>query len=165
LANAEYTHPELFRRGRELRDSSAAHPAGAADLLIHRDAHPGNLFTTHSGKITVFDFDDCAYGTAVQDIAIVLFHWLVARDADPGPEARRFSSNFLRGYERFCLLPTDWHLGADLILSYRELDTYWLIAMDPEEEHSDRDRRFMARRRERILEGVPYLSVPLAEVL
>ena len=42
---------------------------------------------------------------------------------------------------------------------------YGLIAMDPVEEHSDRDRRFMEGRRERILEGVPYLGVPLAQVL
>ena len=165
LENASGTHPELVRRGRALRDAAAAHPAGAQDLLIHRDAHTGNLFATDAGGITVFDFDDCAYGTAVHDVAIVLFYWLTARAVDPAPEARRFLSQFLRGYERQARLPTDWPQGVDLFLSHRELDLYWLIAMEHAKEHSDRDRRFMEGRLEHILEGVPYLHVPLADVL
>lgn len=162
-AEAE-THPELFARNREVISAAAAHPAGATDLLIHQDAHPGNLFITDDGRITIFDFDDCAYGTPTHDVAIVLFYWLLGV-ADPKPEARRFLTHFLRGYERHARLPSDWPEGADRFLSYREIDIYWLISIEPEDESSPAELRFMEGRLGRILAGVPYLGVPLAEVV
>jgi Ser/Thr protein kinase RdoA (MazF antagonist) len=89
-------------------DRAPCRPAGADDLLIHQDAHHGNLFITDTGEITVFDFDDAAYGTPTHDVAIALFYWLFV---------------------------------------------------------SPRGLRFMDGRRERTLEGVPYLGVPLSDVV
>src|SRR5690606_13388588 len=42
--------------------------------LTHQDAHGGNLFVDDQGRITLFDFDDCAYNWFVNDIAMVLFY-------------------------------------------------------------------------------------------
>ncbi len=41
--------------------------------LIHTDIHHGNFFWDN-GKITIFDFDDCAYKHLISDIAIAVFH-------------------------------------------------------------------------------------------
>lgn len=154
---------ELAARNEEIRAAATAHPAGAADLLIHQDAHHGNLFITDDGVITIFDFDDCAYGTPTHDIAIVLFYWVLGHE-DPPSEARRFLDHFLTGYRRLAELPADWSTGVDLFLSYREIDIYWLVATEDPGDSSAAELRFMKGRRQRILSGVPYLGVPLAEL-
>ena len=159
------TPDDLVRRNREILAAASEHAAGGTGLLIHQDAHGGNLFMTDDGAITVFDFDDSAYGTPTHDVAIVLFYWLIGRDLDLAAETRSFLSHFLRGYGRHSELPSDWPVGADLFLSYREIDIFWLIEMEPEEDSSPGELRFMEGRRRRILEGVPYLGTPLADVL
>ncbi|RPI25146.1 MAG: hypothetical protein EHM70_20445, partial [Chloroflexota bacterium] len=45
--------------------------------LIHMDFHGGNFFVHKDGgvpKITLFDYDDCAYAPYVYDIAMALFY-------------------------------------------------------------------------------------------
>ena len=155
----------LFTRNAEIISAAAAHPAGADEMVIHQDAHLGNPFITADGQITMFDFDDSAYGTPTHDIAIVLYYWMLGRSGDPGPEVRRFLGHFLGGYRRHADLPTDWPTGADHFMSYREIDLYWLLMIEPEDEWYGSELEFMQGRRERILEGVPYLGVPLAELL
>lgn len=165
LADARDTHPDLYARNEEIKADLAAHPAGGTGLLIHQDAHFGNLFMTDDGRITVFDFDDCGWGTATHDVAIVLFYWLLGREVDAVDETRRFFRHFLRGYERYATLPSDWPEGADRVLAYREMDIYWLVSIENEEDSNAWELRFMEGRRDRILEGVPYVGRPLAEVL
>jgi amicoumacin kinase len=51
--------------------------------LIHQDAHGGNFFVDEAENITLFDFDDSAYGHFAYDIAMVLFYAITNReDAD-----------------------------------------------------------------------------------
>ena len=132
-------------------------------MLIHQDAHLGNLFITDDGQISLFDFDDCGYGTRTHDVAIVLFYWLMSRE-DQQDEVRRFVPLFLSGYERHATLPARWPEGADLILSNREIEIYWLIKTDSEAPNP-MEAPFMVDRRQRLLDGVPYLGIPLAELL
>jgi Ser/Thr protein kinase RdoA (MazF antagonist) len=165
LSAAEVSDPELFHRVAEIRAACAIHEAGSTGLLIHQDAHYGNLHITDDGLISMFDFDDCAYGTPTHDIAIVLFYWLMGLDEEQHSVARRFVANFLRGYERHQTIPHNWPDGADRFLSLREVDLYWLIAKESPDEVLPAEERFMDGRRDRILNGVPYLGSPLADVL
>ncbi|MDJ0954484.1 MAG: phosphotransferase, partial [Acidimicrobiia bacterium] len=125
----------------------------------------GNLHVTDEGLISLFDFDDCGYGTPTHDVAIVLFYWLLGRNEDQHSAAQRFAAHFLRGYERQETLPADWPEGADRFLSLREVDMYWLIGGESPSDMSPLEEIFMDGRRGRILDGVPYLGAPLAEIL
>ena len=165
LGSARDTEPDLFRRQQEIVAAGAAHWSGADQLLIHCDAHLGNLFVTDDGEITIFDFDDSAYGTATHDVAIVLFYWVLGLEGDLGDAIQKFIGPFLAGYDRHARLPADWAEGADLFLSCREIDIYWLFYSEPADESSVVRPRFMLDRRRRILEGVPYFGAPIAELL
>jgi Ser/Thr protein kinase RdoA (MazF antagonist) len=59
--------------------------------MIHADMHPGNLLVGGDG-LTVIDFDDCAFGWHLYDIAVGLVH----QQRSPHFEARRDA--FVRGY-------------------------------------------------------------------
>ncbi len=165
LSTSEQSDPELFARVDEIRAGCAAHEAGGTGLLIHQDAHYGNLHITDGGEISLFDFDDCAYGTPTHDVAIVLFYWLLGRGEEQHHEARRFAGHFVSGYERHLDLPANWTEGADLFLTLREVDIYWLIKLESPDGVSPLEQRFMEGRYGRILEGVPYLGAQLAEIL
>lgn len=156
---------EFVARVDEIRQECASHAAGGTGMLIHQDAHFGNLTITDDGRISLFDFDDCGYGTPTHDVAIVLFYWVMGAGSDQQDRVRRFVRHFMRGYERHASLPSDWPDGADLFLSFREVDIYWLISLESIEESSPLERAFMEGRRERILDGVPFLGSPLTEVL
>lgn len=67
--------------------------------LIHQDAHAGNFFLDESGRITLFDFDDCMYSWYANDIAIVLFYAVTGLE-EPAAFAATFMPHFLRGYRR-----------------------------------------------------------------
>lgn len=158
----EESHPDLYRRNAEIIAAAAVTDAGGTGLLIHQDVHMGNVFVTDDGVITVFDFDDSAYGTPVHDVAIPLFYWVLVMGADA---AAPFMRNFLKGYRRHAELPDGWEEDADRFLSYREIDIYWLVASEPDDESSEVELRFMDQRYERILAGVPYLGRPLREII
>ncbi len=165
LSNVEKTHSDLLERHAQIVTAAETHPAGATDLLIHRDIHIGNLFISEAATLTVFDFGDSAYGTATHDVAIVLFYWLFIQEADPIVEAQRFLSRFFDGYHRHARLPRNWAEGADLFLSHREIELYWLLGPKAADTTSPYASRFLAGRRERVLAGVPYLGVALSEVV
>ena len=139
--------------------------AGGSDMLIHQDAHLGNLHLTAEGKVTIFDFDDSAYGTPTHDLAIVVFYWMIGINTEPAAELRRFLTQFLNGYESIWRLPPSWPDEVDAFLSLREMVIYWLLASDSPDDMSEAEELFLDGRRERILEGVPYLGVPFAEAL
>lgn len=158
--------PEIVARLHQLTAECKASPAGGTELLIHQDAHYGNLFLTEDGRISLFDFDDCGYGTPTHDVAIVLWYWLMGVPANEiESRTAQFVGSFMRGYERHSKPPADWPTGADLFLSFREIDIYWLIAQEDVDDASPMEKVFMERRRQRILDGVPYLGRPLSEIV
>jgi Ser/Thr protein kinase RdoA (MazF antagonist) len=60
--------------------------------MIHADLHDGNLLVGGDGRLTVIDFDDCAFGWYGYDIAVGLYHQ---------QDSSRFgalSEAFVRGY-------------------------------------------------------------------
>jgi len=80
-------------------------PTYPADYgLIHDDLHFANFMIEPDGKVTIIDFDDCAYGWFAMDAAMALFDVLVlyhaTNKADKRAFARRFMGNYLSGYRQ-----------------------------------------------------------------
>lgn len=146
------------------RQRAASTLGGETELLIHQDAHFWNVHIVGEETLTLFDFDDCAYGSAIHDIAIVLFYWLLTSWEDHEVATRRFLSRVLEGHSRHEQLPTGWPDAIDRIMQVREADIYLLLALDGEEWKPD-IAEWMEGRRQRILDGVPLLGRPLADVL
>lgn len=155
--------PEFVEAWQWTRDHAAAHPAGGTHLLIHQDAHFWNLHIDESVGLTLFDFDDCGYGTPEHDVGIVLFYWLFAGWSDPVAAARRLLQRLLEGYSRHAELIDEWPDGVDRILKVREADIYLLIALQGDA--SAFEERWMEGRRARVLDAVPLLGSPLADLI
>jgi len=102
--------------------------------LIHQDAHQNNFFMDTDGKLTLFDFDDCAYSWFINDIAIVLFY--ISMDAEElgFPSAASFTheflTHFLRGYRQAYNLSSAWFKEIPTFLKLRELELYAVVHRD-----------------------------------
>lgn len=59
--------------------------------LIHADMHPGNVLV-HGERLTVIDFDDCAFGWHQYEIAVALVHYETA------PNFAAIERAFIDGY-------------------------------------------------------------------
>lgn len=136
--------------------------------LIHTDLHFANvLVDTATGTVTLIDFDDCAYGWYVMDIAMALFDVLVlCPDVEKEPFAARFLRNHLQGYLAEMDLSAFWLGQLPHFLKLLETGVYAQVyrGYDP----ADRDSwvgRFMAGRRQRIAGGVQYVALDLEGIL
>ncbi len=127
--------------------------------LVHQDAHAGNFFLDESGRITLFDFDDCMYSWYANDIAIVLFYAVTGLE-EPAAFAVTFMPHFLRGYRRENRLHPDWLAEMPYFLKLREIELYAVIhrSYDVDNISNAWAAAFMEGRKQRIVEGVPYLS-------
>jgi Ser/Thr protein kinase RdoA (MazF antagonist) len=127
--------------------------------LIHQDAHGGNMFVDEDGRITLFDFDDCAYSWYANDIAIVLFY-AVSVAEDPPAFTWEFMKSFLEGYRNESRIDHAWWEDVPHFLKLREIDLYAVIHRSFDVENLDDPwcSRFMDGRSERIAAGVPYLD-------
>ncbi len=148
------------RHYRALRRHLDSLPRDRDYFLIHQDAHGGNFFVDDAGRFTFFDFDDCAYGWAIYDIAMVLFY-AVTGNPDPDGFAARFMPDFLRGYAREYSLDPAWIVELPHFLKLREIDLYAVIhrSFDLDNISNSWAARFMRGRKARIEQGVPYLSL------
>ncbi len=128
--------------------------------MIHQDAHMGNFFVDDDLNITLFDFDECAYGHFIYDIAMALFYasfW--------GKDTREFTAGFmpafLRGYREENRLDPAWLSELPHFLKLREIDLFAQIHFSyPDGDHPGDpwSVRFMKDRRERIENGVPFID-------
>ena len=132
--------------------------------LIHFDAHEANFFVDDDGRITLFDFDDCAYNWFANDIAMVLFYKISNTD-DPPAVAAGFWPHFIRGYAAENTLDPAWAATIADFMKMREIDLYAVIMRsygigpdDAEQIPHSWTRNFMTGRRARIADGVPYLD-------
>ena len=102
--------------------------------LIHQDAHQNNFLMDTDGKLTLFDFDDCAYSWFINDIAIALFY--ISMDAEelgyPSTAAftQEFMTHFLRGYRQAYTLEPVWLKEIPTFLKLRELELYAVVHRD-----------------------------------
>ncbi len=98
------------------RDLATSRLADLADplLLIHADAHPANVLVSE-GHLGLIDFDDCAWGWPVFDMAVSLW------SASSEPRFGELRGRFLAGYASRRALPADVLAQFDLFLLTRTL--------------------------------------------
>jgi Ser/Thr protein kinase RdoA (MazF antagonist) len=130
--------------------------------LAHLDQHFGNFFVDAARQqILLFDFDDCAYGWCIMDIAMLLFDVLVVY---AGPDRRqfgeRFLENVLRGYRTHMPISQFWVSQLPHFLKLLEIGIYVMLhrAYDP----ATADgwvNKFMPERRYRIEHELPHVDL------
>lgn len=104
--------------------------------LIHNDPHQFNFMVQRQNgalRLTLFDFDVCAYHWFMTDIGIALYHALWARrQSGQTPEdfAVHFIQNFMRGYNREHSLDVAWFRRLPMFLSYRRLLLYMVFSRE-----------------------------------
>jgi len=127
--------------------------------LTHQDAHGGNFFVDETGRLTFFDFDECAYHWYVNEIAVILFY--ILQDADDGPAcASEFMTHFLKGYLQASPLPPSWLKEIPCFLKIREIELYAAMHRDFDVNDIKNEwcARFMRGRKSRIEHGLPYVD-------
>jgi len=129
--------------------------------LIHCDLHFGNFFLDVPGqKITLIDFDDCAYGWFVMDIAVLLFDILVLYTGNHKNEyGRYFLRNFLAGYLAENPLSNFWLERLPLFLKLLEINVYDVVAKSYPDEADEWVMKFMSGRKERLENDIPYVDL------
>ncbi len=136
--------------------------------MIHADLHGGNFFVdVDTNTITVFDFDDCAYGWYVMDIAMGVFDALVLY---PGADCEAFAARFLRSYlQGYCTenaISAFWLSQLPHFLKLLEIGVYAEVRTyhDPADTGSWVGK-FMANRKYRIEHNVPYVDLDFVNML
>ena len=129
--------------------------------LIHADLHFGNFFVDARNQvITLIDFDDCAYGWFVMDIAILFFDILVLY---PGKDRDEYGSNFLRffltGYLTENPMSLFWLKQLPLFLKLLEINVYDLVARFFPDDADEWVMKFMPGRKERLEKDTPYVKL------
>jgi len=111
----------------EARDLVAARLAELEEplLLIHADAHPANVLVS-GDQLGLIDFDDCAWGWPVFDMAVSLW------SASSEPQFNALRGRFLAGYASRRALPPDGLAQLDLFLLVRSLMLIGWSAARPE---------------------------------
>jgi Ser/Thr protein kinase RdoA (MazF antagonist) len=76
--------------------------------LVHNDVNPTN-FHVNDGRITLFDFDDCAYNWFINDIAVTMpLYSKLFNKAGWEAELKEFFCWYMRGYEQENKLDEGW---------------------------------------------------------
>jgi Ser/Thr protein kinase RdoA (MazF antagonist) len=135
--------------------------------LIHADLHFGNFFVDAPARaITLFDFDDCAYGWYVMDVAMLLFDILVLYSGEERqPFATRYLKNFLAGYRAETELSSKWICELPTFLKLVEIGVY--IEVYPDYDPQDTTSwvgKFMPGRKQRIEENQAYIDLDFASL-
>jgi Ser/Thr protein kinase RdoA (MazF antagonist) len=155
---------ELWLKEKQSRVLEQIHalprPADAYGL-VHCDLHFGNFFVdVHRQTVTLIDFDDCAYGWFVMDIAVLLFDVLVLY---PGTDRDEYGLNFLRsflsGYLAENRLSIFWIEQLPLFLKLLEINIYDMVAKFYPDEAGEWSAKFMPGRKERLENDMPYMNL------
>jgi Ser/Thr protein kinase RdoA (MazF antagonist) len=136
--------------------------------LIHNDLHFANFFVDlDSNTITLFDFDDCSYGWFIIDIATPLFDIVVLYNrCDKEKLASRFLKTFLKGYVTENNMNTFWVNQLPYLLKELEIYYYSLLYEKYDvNDHKSWVGKFMANRKYRIENDIPYISIDFETIL
>lgn len=136
--------------------------------LIHNDFHQGNIFV-NEGKLTIFDFDDCAYHWFAYDVAASFYHayWQASSFT---PEDNKFSivfwENFLNGYKQECTISKELILQIPIFLKIREIFLYTLFLEKWDMENlQDWQKYTLTNLKNNIETGKPYSEVNFTEMI
>lgn len=105
---------------------SQSWPRSDADYgLIHGDISPLNLAVRDDASFSLLDFDDACYAWYAQDLACVLFHYLLVKSAhNRRLFAQKFLTCLLAGYRQERPLAPIWE---GRILSLLKLHSLWFM--------------------------------------
>lgn len=136
--------------------------------VTHLDLHFGNFFVDPAKNlITLFDFDNCARGWYVMDIAMLLFDVLVVyQGEEPLAFGERFLRHLLKGYlPENPALTCDWLARLPDFLKLVETGVYVMLEHTYQPETVDEwVAKFMPGRRERIENDLPYVNLDFARI-
>jgi len=133
--------------------------------LAHLDLHFGNFFVEMAQhRIILFDFDDCAYGWYMMDIALLLFDVLVVyAGLDRQQFGERFLKNVLRGYYTQLPVSEFWVSQLPHFLKLLEIGVYVMLYRDFDPTAADEwVNKFMVERRYRIEQELLYVDLDFA---
>ncbi len=130
--------------------------------LAHMDIHFANFIVNlQTRDVVLIDFDDCAYGWYIMDVAMLLFDLVVVYKDEPRKQLHdRFLQAFLKGYQSEKALSDFWIAQLPAFLKLLEIGIYAMLVeeYDPMTCADYWVNTFMTNREQRIREGVPYLD-------
>ena len=111
--------------------------------LVHMDAHTGNFCVDKNEKITLFDFDDCAYNFFAYDLAIPLNHLKFSKLSDTQKQKAREA--LLEGYTEEYILPQEHLDMIDGFIRFRNIEMYaWTCMMFGAPEKDGKELSFVS---------------------
>jgi amicoumacin kinase len=136
--------------------------------LIHNDFHQGNMFV-NEGRLTIFDFDDCAYHWFAYDLAASFYHanWQ-ASSFTPGDKEfnRIFWENFLNGYKEERKISKELIQQIPIFLKIREIFLYTLFLEKWDLTNLEDWQAFtLTNLKDNIMTGKPYSDVNFSEMI
>lgn len=111
--------------------------------ILHADLHQWNL-KLWKGRLAVLDFDDCALGYPVQDLAISLYYFQQSPHYPVLREALR------RGYETLSEWPEEYPGQVDTLIVGRGLDLANYSLITPNPDWRSRAPQFLERTEARV---------------
>ncbi|MGG1678598.1 phosphotransferase enzyme family protein [Neobacillus sp. NRS-1170] len=136
--------------------------------LMHNDFHQGNFFAK-DGRITVFDFDDCAYHWFAYDLAVSFYHayWqsssFVAEWTD---FSENFWVHFLNGYQTEHSVSKHLLEQIPIFLKIREIFLYVLFLEKWDLQHLEDWQAFTLKDlKQKIEDKTPYSNVDFKELI
>lgn len=149
--------PKLMTTLEQIMQRLTQLPHDASYHIIHQDAHGGNFYVDEDRCVTLFDFDDCAYGHEIYDIAMCVFYGPVREDLN---RAVQFATDFLTGYARENNLDPIWLNHLPDFIKLREIDLFAMIERDVNWRGGEDPwaERYMQGRYERLINDVPFID-------
>ncbi|QOR67129.1 phosphotransferase [Cytobacillus suaedae] len=98
--------------------------------LIHNDFHQGNVMINKEGKLTIIDFDECAFNWFAQDIGVIFYHayWQhCSFNGNASTFSKTFLEHFFLGYQEENILHYDVINQIPTFLKLREIFLYQLF--------------------------------------
>lgn len=136
--------------------------------LIHNDFHQGNIFV-NEGRLTVFDFDDCAYHWFAYDLAATFYHayWQASSFTPENTQfSREFWEHFLRGYQQEHTISKELIQQIPIFLKIREIFLYTLFLEKWDMENlQDWQEYTLTNLKNNIETGKPYSDVNFSEMI
>ncbi|WHX98265.1 phosphotransferase [Neobacillus sp. DY30] len=136
--------------------------------LIHNDFHQGNIFV-NEGRLTLFDFDDCAYHWFAYDLAASFYHayWQASSYTPENTQfSREFWEHFLRGYQQAHTLSKELIQQIPIFLKIREIFLYTLFLEKWDLENLlDWQAYTLTKLKNNIESGKPYSDVNFTEMI
>ena len=136
--------------------------------LIHNDLHPHN-FLVSGGRLTIIDFDLCAYHWFATGIGIAAFHALGMRlptkTESPEQFVLRFLGHFMAGYRQENTLSGLWLLRVPTFVDYRRLLLHTVFSHEWGEKPAPRQTKTLHDWRRGILRGEPVVDLSPADLL